>query len=678
MVSDALAAARARLAAGDVDGVVAACRSLIEHGQYNDAGTLLLHAGQFDLADEVHREGMARNPGDVALVIGYAWTAHGRGDYGEAQRRWADLHARFPNEPYGLTGAAVSAREAGDLASADRFVEQALERFPDADSTRIEYARLAVARGDTDSAIARWRDVRDRFPDHPVALAEGPLPQNDTQTAPNEAIARAAKVSEHSDLDDDAARYETLRRTAPDDWTGYFMGAQILAGQNLVTVAEALLEAGARRLPDNAMLAFGLARIPVSSPKMEERDPAEATRRAEGLRRRFPDFPAGWVFGAECLIGERRHEEADALSREARDRFPADLSIALLHAGIARDRKLGAIALDRYRDVLERFGAVPDALAGFASVLIAEGRTEDADRVLAEALRWTPDSRALLGEYAHAAERRADWHEAQRRWGIVTEKFPNDIEAQKRAFETRMRLAETGEQDDSDQTGIAAAGAKRDRDFVLRFESLGGSGLGCEFGLFQRAYGAEPLSLLRWTDIEPAGLIAALESRFDGVGDEDNTEIFLHETGTGPDYRSRDRRYHMLMACYVTPDQIPMDEMLTLTARRQRFLARKQVTRLTEGAKIFVYRNAKRDLTDAELHALHRAVTSYGDTTLLYVRLADKDHPHGTVIAPAPGLLVGYIQHFAVAADGRDLPSPYAYWMDVCRNAYALWPRARG
>ena len=41
------------------------------------------------------------------------------------------------------------------------------------------------------------------------------------------------------------------------------------------------------------------------------------------------------------------------------------------------------------------------------------------------------------------------------------------------------------------------------RAIVTQFESLGGTGHGCEFGLFQRHFGAEPLGLLRWADLSP-------------------------------------------------------------------------------------------------------------------------------------------------------------------------------
>src|SRR5436309_528289 len=41
------------------------------------------------------------------------------------------------------------------------------------------------------------------------------------------------------------------------------------------------------------------------------------------------------------------------------------------------------------------------------------------------------------------------------------------------------------------------------QNLALQFESLGGTGHGCEFGVFQRSLGVEPLGLLRWADLGP-------------------------------------------------------------------------------------------------------------------------------------------------------------------------------
>ena len=91
-------------------------------------------------------------------------------------------------------------------------------------------------------------------------------------------------------------------------------------------------------------------------------------------------------------------------------------------------------------------------------------------------------------------------------------------------------MSETGHSRDIEThrvpAGDDAALGLSERDLAMRFESLGGTGHGCEFGLFQRHFGAEPLGLLRWADLSHHLLTRALESRFDGVGLPENTIVF--------------------------------------------------------------------------------------------------------------------------------------------------------
>ena len=83
------------------------------------------------------------------------------------------------------------------------------------------------------------------------------------------------------------------------------------------------------------------------------------------------------------------------------------------------------------------------------------------------------------------------------------------------------------------------------------------------------------------------------------------------------------------------------------------------------------------------LERLHAAVRRHGDNTLFYIRYEDPDHPNGTVEVRAPGLLVGYIDHFSHTPDTDKLIAPaHDQLLALCRRAHALWsadrPRASG
>ncbi|HEY4041326.1 MAG TPA: WcbI family polysaccharide biosynthesis putative acetyltransferase, partial [Rhodopila sp.] len=99
----------------------------------------------------------------------------------------------------------------------------------------------------------------------------------------------------------------------------------------------------------------------------------------------------------------------------------------------------------------------------------------------------------------------------------------------------------------------------------------------------------------------------------------------------------------------------------------------KLIEDLEAGDKIFVYKNIQRNLTDAELVRLHAAVRKYGNSTLLYIRYADETHPNGTVEARAPGLLVGFIDHFAFSPEDKPLGSAHESLYAICQKAYRMY-----
>ena len=212
------------------------------------------------------------------------------------------------------------------------------------------------------------------------------------------------------------------------------------------------------------------------------------------------------------------------------------------------------------------------------------------------------------------------------------------------------------------------------RGLALQFESLGGAGHGCEFGIFQRDCGAEPLGLLRWADLNHIGLTDALNARFEGVGDPENTEVIVPHPDGDAEYWTRDRRYWMAMRCFMRADAIPQQQMEVQAGRRLRFLRNKLIEDLEAGGKLFVFKNMFRDLTEQELDNLHQAVRSYGaNTTLFYVRYADAKNPAGTVRPVKPGLIVGHIEHFAFSPANEQLPSATQHWLALCKAALPVW-----
>jgi hypothetical protein len=209
------------------------------------------------------------------------------------------------------------------------------------------------------------------------------------------------------------------------------------------------------------------------------------------------------------------------------------------------------------------------------------------------------------------------------------------------------------------------------RTLMLRFESLGGTPHGCEFGFVQRAFAADHLGLLRWTAVRWDRLTTMIESRFEGVGDPAQTQVVLSEQAP-EEYIAVDERYEMRTHTFVKRGNLSPGLMLEHMCLRQRFLRERLLGQLAKGNRIFVYRHFRRTLTTEELSRLHQALRSHGPGTLLYVRPAEPEEMPCRVVSTAPGLLVATLSHVAEPLSAWGTAPLKAEWLAVCRNAAAL------
>ena len=280
--------------------------------------------------------------------------------------------------------------------------------------------------------------------------------------------------------------------------------------------------------------------------------------------------------------------------------------------------------------------------------------------------------------FAELAERRRDWTAAIARWRDAARRFPADTEVRSRLFEARLHVPEAAAADAATFADRLSSGTTEISHGAMlnHFESLGGEIGGCEFGLLQRHFGIEPLGLLRWTEMSPAELTAALRFRFDGVGDPDNTNLTVFENNIR-EYIASDKRFGMRMHTFVLESDMDADAMFRQVCRRLQFLTRKLVDDLTTGGKLFVYKYSRRNLTGEELRDLQAAVNAYGDNTLLYVRRAGTDRVPGTAEPVGRGLIVGNIERFQYSAEGVDHGPATRAWVPVCQQAYRIWSQER-
>ena len=593
---------------------------------------------------------------------GVARTLHKLGRVDEAKAVRCAMLQRFPDDPFLPWSLACLATEWHDLPEAIRWWSKARALFPERLEPWLISGRFMRQLGRHDEADPLLREAVQRFPAEPASAIEFALVARD-QGRLDEALARLTLVTERF----------------PEVFEGWLEAGRLVRDRSQSEQAEAFFQRGMRHCPEQPWLMFEYAQTPgqAALPNWPETLPRMAR-----LRERFPDFEPGFIHGVYFLIAARRLDAAEALAKAGTEQFPGSLQLAIQYARAAVHGIDWPEAIRRFALARERFPDKPEVEADLARTLVKAGRAGEAEALTHDLMARFPRAPVAFAVHAEVAGLRQDWLESHRRWTEAAQRFPEAKHFAKSVFEASLRVAEMETRqpepvsaDRPDRTGIEMNSAE----LAMQFTSLGASRGGCEFGLFQRQCGAEPLDLLRWSDMSYEKLVWMLECRFDGVGSEANTELLVAPQADGrQEYCTRDRRGMMEMHSFRYVDEIAFDQMYVASCRRLRFLAGKLIGDLEAGEKIFVYSASGRTLTTDQVDALHAAMRSYGDNTLLFVRHEDTDYPNGTVVAMKPGLMIGYLDRFRLARDGSWTLSPaMASWQAVCRAAYGLWIAGR-
>lgn len=200
-------------------------------------------------------------------------------------------------------------------------------------------------------------------------------------------------------------------------------------------------------------------------------------------------------------------------------------------------------------------------------------------------------------------------------------------------------------------------GSSADQAVLRNFESLGWN---CEFGLVQKFFGLEPLSLLAFGSLPPDRLLEALICEFDGLGDPQNTTIELIEH----EWITVDRAHGYSNHTWRFEGQADAPELLHRECRRLQFLKGKLLRDMAAGRKILVYKKHP-DWPDDAVPELFEVLRAHGGNVLLWVDLANDRHQPGDVQFLADGFYKGYVDRFSPAgAAGSDIS--YDSWLRVC------------
>jgi tetratricopeptide (TPR) repeat protein len=577
---------------------------------------------------------------------------------------------RLPGTPAACVAALAALRAARDFQEAEHLACQALAAFPGAMGVWLEAALIAQGGQYYELAQFRWAELRRRFPQAPAGyLGAIRLAEKLAQPAELDRLIGLglAAFPTNAELLEAAARSSARRR----DWERAAREWQAAIDQD----------------PDNPAIQVAAALSMMGpAPGRQKRLP-EVLRRLAAVNAAFPDHEPGYLAHVRALREAKKTEEAAALAQASCRRFPGnqDLTVScarvLEEAGRA-DEALALLARAREGE------AAPSARleAAYSRALALSGRGDEAEAVCQAALARFPDNRLVLIEHAALATRRGDWALALRRAQAAQAMRPDDEEVNKILNRARNQVLEdprapadrapAAADDDGHDAAPARAADPGLAAFFAGFESLGATGAGCEFGIVQRRFGAEPFGLMRWAKITIPGLIQALQTRFEGMGLEENTQLVVQGTSADhEEYFIQDSRFGYWTHTFVKVEDAPFERMYKQSVRRVRFLREKLLEDLQAGNKIYVFKVSQR-VRPKHLHRLFAALRTYGDCVLLCNTLADAEHPKGSLEMLEEGLFLGRSDSFMDTGIGGRTGVDADQWRAFCEQV-AAWRAAR-
>ncbi len=560
---------------------------------------------------------------EIQRLLEAARAAQLRRDWPEAVRLLAALRTLSPDRPDAYTRAVMALRHCGRTEEAAALLEAARVRFPASAEVCMALGQQAQFLEDWDRAALHWQAAREAAPGNSRAHV------------------------------------------------GY---AQVLRAGRRYDEAEAVLREAAERFPGNADVALGRA-VAASA----RGDWPEAERRWAAVAAGFPDLPAAQVGHARFWLGRLQPDRAKTLADTAEAQFPNDIEVHAMQARIAMAQGLWRQALSRWEKVHQLNSSHQDALIGRVVVLTELGEFAAAALGLGQLPAQIRNTPYAVWAEANLATWRGDLQLARRLWQQASIRFPLDRRIQSGRLSVELRLNDqaiglrdgtggaayaewdnpVGPSVKPDGTTLATLETSPLRHLFTAFQSLGDN---CEFGIVQREFGAEPISLLRWTAMPLAKLIDALTHRFAGVGDAAQTRLDVIRG----EYRTADKRFMMHMHTFIRANEVGPEILLPKLCARLRFLVRGQIEDLAAAEKIFLFRSAgPRD--DGAFLALHDALRAYGPNRLLIVTREEDGFAAGTIRALHPACLVGSIRSF-------DTNKPFLPgWQALCEAAHRIF-----
>ena len=666
-----LAASRARL--GNNAATLALGREIIAAFPHEGDGpryalTGLMGLGRKQEAQDLFREvsldpalhGLHREEWFLSMGIKLGLE---REDYALVALYAAALREVEPENLAGFVGGAMALRKLRRKEEARDIAQRGTELHPTSLFLWKELASATRGLTDPEHAYDIYEEMIRRFPDSPAGYS-GALGLSSRLVQP--AVTRALLARALDAFPKEKAIVALAARTA-------LKSNQVdQAGEHWRTLI--------KQSPDDPQLRLTAAMSLIKQRKGRRQRLPSVLRQIDKIHRLFPDFIPAYTAHLGVLREAAQIGTAARLAKEWGKRFPADQELAIARAQIEEECERFDDAVKVLKAVRRRSTPSPDCEAAYIRALCLASRMEEAEAACQTALESFADEPAILTEYVRIATRRGDWADAARRCAFAQRRRPRDYALTKLALSIRTQLVG----DDESLAGmepvvgsLAAVDVSPEETAVmLSCESLGATSAGCEFGLVQRRFGAEPFGMFRWALIGIDRLTVALENQFADVGSEETTELAIRrESATHQEYYVVDKKVGYLTHTFVKAEDSPEDRMLKQSVRRVRFLRGKLIEDLHAAEKVFIYKFAMK-FDEAALRGMFAVLRTYGPCTLLCVTFSDQNHPKGELQMLEPGLFVGRTGMFmdAVVPDEQGVDTET--WFAHCRDVVA-WHKAQ-
>ncbi len=439
---DALQAdAREAMARGDPESALQAWMAIEQDREVQlGIATAMREARRWQDAEDRFAKMRDADPRDEAVVVGWAWVAHGRGNYHEAARRWSEVRENWPNQMAGYHGGGASLRAIGENEEATRVYEQAFAHGLNLPILLYDYASLATSMGDHEAAINRWALYRERAPDAvegytgPAAALAAAGNFDGAKELFEAAAARfpddkditlqyARAVRRHGTLEAALKAWEAVISTDHGQVEAYLGAAEALSGLDRLADARTILQPAVRLFSDNRAV---LEREALLAQQMGDFDAALAGWQT--IRTKFPDNPSGWSGAVSTLRAASRFTDAEALASDGMQRFPENFQLSFEWALLPQSIQDFRENVSRFSEIVKRFPEQRVAHIYLADSWARRCNHAEADQVLLQAVADLGAGQDFDFARARNAEIARCFGEAFERWAVLCDEYPDASE----------------------------------------------------------------------------------------------------------------------------------------------------------------------------------------------------------------------------------------------------------